>query len=312
MIFTTPATEAFDKYLQLRGDHGTGFKSRVSELLLTKSVVPGFSATTLQLMEAAQDPNTSIKEFARIIGFDPALALRCIKAATSVGAGGRNISTVEQAIMYIGVKEMQQVAISAGVMDRFSHLKTRVDWEEYWMHSILVARLTHKISASFRDTRGTEYLAGLLHDTGKLLLWNYFSTEYDDVLTEAAARRRPHHEVEVEMLGLDHAQIGAAMCHAMGVHTRVINGVLHHHHPTSPASVKAPMSENGFLAACIAVANGVAKMCAHGFHCNEDLPPLEEMAEWHHLASFENHAPVDLDVATEYELAQTDLKALTT
>lgn len=304
------ATDPYERFLVLQNPARTPFKNQLLELLLTKSVVPGFSATTFQLVEAAQNPNTSVSELAAIVSYDPALTLRCIKAATSVGAGGRNITTIEQAMMYIGVREMQRLAVGAEVMDRFNDLHVKVNWNEFWLHSLLVARLTEKIAACFRNTRGIEYLAGLMHDVGKLVLTKYFPRQFEEVLNQSAATREPHHVVEAEVLGLDHAQVGAAVCSAMGVSARVLNGVHYHHRPTSTASCKAPMAENGFMAACVAVANAVAKICESGFHCNEEMPPLEELEEWQFLGNFDPVAPLDIDVGTERDHAEADLKAL--
>lgn len=303
-------TEPYERFLTLQNDCGFGFRSQLLELLVTRSVVPGFSATTVQLIEAAQDENTSVGEFSRIISFDPALTLRCIKAATTVGAGGRNITNINQAIMYIGVKEMQRLAVSAEIMDRFSRFRVEVDWQEFWLHSILVARLAQKIAGSFKEVRGLEYLAGLLHDVGKLVLQNYFSSRFEEVIENAAETKRPHHVVEAELIGIDHAQIGAAVASAMGVHPRVLNAILFHHRPICNESIQAPMSENGFIAACVGLANAVAKISASGFQCNEEMPPLEEMDEWHYFGSFDAIAPLDIEVGEERDLAAQDLKAL--
>ena len=131
-----------------------------------------------------------------------------MKAATTVGAGGRNITNINQAIMYIGVKEMQRLAVSAEILDRFSRFRVEVDWQEFWLHSILVARLSPKIASSFKEVRGHEYLAGLLHDVGKLVLQNYFRGKSEEVIDNVAETKRPDHAVEAEVIGLDHAQIG--------------------------------------------------------------------------------------------------------
>ncbi len=216
-----------------------------------------------------------------------------MKAATTVGAGGRNITNINQAIMYIGVKEMQRLAVSAEILDRFSRFRVEVDWQEFWLHSILVARLSPKIASSFKEVRGHEYLAGLLHDVGKLVLQNYFRGKSEEVIDNVAETKRPDHAVEAEVIGLDHAQIGAAVASAMGVHPRLLNGIMFHHRPICDESIKSPMAENGFIAACVGLANAVAKICESGFQCNEEMPPLEEMDEWHYFNNFDAIAPLE-------------------
>lgn len=74
------------------------------------------------------------------------------------------------------------------------------------------------VAAGFRQATGTEYLAGLLHDSGKLMIEHHFPTEFEAILQRAWSARCGHFAAEREVLGLDHAQIGAAICHCLGVH----------------------------------------------------------------------------------------------
>jgi HD-like signal output (HDOD) protein len=78
-------------------------------------------------------------------------------------------------------------------MDTLSHLRIKIDWHRFWLHSgVLVARLIEKVAGSFRDVSGMEYLAGLLHDIGKIILEHYFPREFETIVLRSMERQCGH------------------------------------------------------------------------------------------------------------------------
>ena len=118
------------------------------------------------------------------------------------------------------VEEVRRIAFTVGVMDSFSHLRIKIDWDRFWMHSILVARLSHKMAGAFRECSGAEYLSGLVHDIGKLFIEHYFPREFEQIIMKSLERRCGHSKIESEVLGIDHTQIGAAVCELLKLDTR--------------------------------------------------------------------------------------------
>jgi putative nucleotidyltransferase with HDIG domain len=242
---------------------------------------------------------------------DPGLASDVIRVASSVGFAARRISSIDQAMMLIGMQQIRRIAFAMGVMKNFEHLKSQVDWGAFWLHSIMVARLTERVAAAYRPPCGSEYLAGLLHDCGKLLLEHYFPEEFDSIIIRATERACGHVMVEREFLGITHAQIGAAICECMQAHLEVIRAVWYHHDPFNTTLDSQP-DNSKFLSACVAVADALVnykQLNIFGARIMDYDKPFEELPEWQFLGQYQMSYGLELDLDKELEEAKSDLKS---
>lgn len=286
-------------------------RERIVQLLNSEAVVPSFSGVAMKLTTMARDESLTIDDLAQVISLDPGLTARCVRAAGSVAYRGRNITTINEALLMIGMGEIRRIALTVGVMDTLSHLRIKIDWQRFWLHSVLVARLTEKVAGAFRDVNGMEYLAGLLHDIGKLLLEHYFPREFETIVLRSMERQCGHAKAEMDLLGLDHTQIGAAMCECLKTHPHILQAVRFHHDALHPAHTGNPDGDGGFLAACINVADvltnlgdvsiGGEKMLLH---------PFAELPEWKYLNHWFDCRGLDLDLRAEIQAAEAEIKLL--
>lgn len=299
-----------DKYLAVSSPSKKWVKDKVIYLLTTGSSIPSFSAAAQKLTCMTQNPKTSIEEISEVISMDPGLATRCVGVASSAYYGARAIDSIDQALMLIGLEEVRRIAFTVGVMDSFSHLRIKIDWNRFWMHSILVARLSHKMAGAFRECTGAEYLSGLVHDIGKLFIEHYFPREFEQIIMKSLERRCGHSKIEHEVLGIDHTQIGAAVCEILKVDGQIINAVWSHHNPLHPMMPEDPIEASCFLPACVAVADALANMgqISLGGEIVLDTP-FQSLPEWVFLNSFEMVYGLELDLQKEVNEAADDLKA---
>lgn len=303
-------TSELDQYLTVSHFSKRWIRDRIADLLMSEKVVPSFSAAAVRLAEASRNESTGMDEIAAIISMDPGLATRCIQVASTGRFGGRKILNIAQALMMIGLVEVRRIAFSVGVMDRFSHMRIKMDWHRFWLHNILVARLTHKVAGAFRETCGLEYLAGLLHDVGKLIFENYFPREFEMVILRAMERRCGHIQMETELLGLGHPQVGAAICDRFHLHGHVLRAIWYHHDPMNPAHTRDPVGDGGFLAACVSVADALANMANANFEGARQIDlPFQELKEWQFLCGFDMPHGLDLHLGEEVRSAEQDLLA---
>ena len=299
-----------EQYLTVAHHSKRWIRDRVADLLMSEKVVPSFSAAAVRLAEVSRDENAGMDEIAKIIAMDPGLATRCIQVASMGRFGGRKILNIDQALMMIGLTEVRRIAFSVGVMDRFSHMRIKMDWDRFWLHNILVARLTHKVAGAFREVCGLEYLAGLLHDIGKLIFENHFPQEFEMVIIRAMERRCGHIQMETELLGLGHPQIGAAICDRLHLHGHVLRAIWYHHDPMNPKHTKDPLGDGGFLAACVSVADALANMANANFEGARQIDTsFQDLKEWQFLCGFEMPHGLELDLAAEVQSAEQDLQA---
>lgn len=305
-----PCDPALLQYLELADPSKRWHRDRILEILSEGNSFPSFSAAVLKLVRLSRDDEVGMDELADIISKEPGLATNCIHAASTARFGRGVVRSVRDAALRLGTQEIARVACSLGVMDRFNHLRVKVDWRRFWLHSLLVARLSDQIAGAFRQSSGMEYLAGLLHDAGKLLIEHYLPREFEAVLERAWSHKRGHFIAEREILGVDHGQIGAALCHYLQVHPHVRAAVWFHHRPTDPCQLNLPGGDKGFLAAVVGFADALAHKASETLgHERVTNTPYDELPEWKQLLQFDPINGLELDTGRDLAEAEADLKS---
>lgn len=299
-----------DEYLQVLDPSKQWVRDRLLKILNEEGVVPSFSEAALRLVSLTQNPDVSVEDLANVIALDPGLATRCLQVASSVAFAARPIDSVDQAIMMIGIRQIRRIALSVGTIDTFAHFKLKIDWKRFWLHNILVARLSDKIASTFRECSGLEYLAGLLHDIGKLIIERFFPREFDQIVLGAYAKECSHAAMERELLGIDHMQIGAAMCQLLRVHNHLRHAIRFHHDPLNRQHRSDPNGDGGFLAASVSVADQLANSGSPYFADAAAIAgPLETKPEWVFLCTLAHPGHFDLSLQAEIDQAKSDLQA---
>ena len=174
----------------------------------------------LRLQQTIDDPEHSREQIAEIIAYDPSLSARVLRIANSSYYGfTREIETVASAVGIIGELDLRNLVLATTVVGSMSALKYRgINIDEFWLHSLrcgITARLIAK------TTGGPEseilFLAGMLHDIGILVIY-----QQDEVLADAVKRQiEEQHQLrdqaERELMGFDHAEVGALLIEAWGL-----------------------------------------------------------------------------------------------
>ncbi|MBI3877670.1 MAG: HDOD domain-containing protein [Verrucomicrobia bacterium] len=286
-------------------------KGRLGTLLSDRKVVPALPAAALKLGPMTQNPSISLEDIAAVIAKEVGMAARVLRVASSPAYGARAMESLDEAVQIVGVRVVANIAYMVAVGEGFAQYKFKMDWRRFWVHSLLVARLTNKLAAAFRYAGGLEYLAGLLHDVGKVIFELHFREEFNAVLSRSVEEQRSHAELETEILGVNHAQVGAALCKCMGLHQQVQRAVWFHHDPLNEAYLNDQEGDGGFLAACVAVADALANQISVNLPGARVVTlPFEEMAEWKFLQRYPCIHGVQLDVAAEAKSAVDDFSAL--
>jgi HD-like signal output (HDOD) protein len=284
---------------------------RLTGLLNDETIIPSFPNVAMRLCSMVQNENTTMEDFAKVISLDTALATRCLQIASSMGFAARHIDSIEQALMLIGVQQIRRIALAVATIGALSEFKAQVDWQRFWLHNVLVARLTDKVSATFRQTTGVEYLTGLLHDVGKLFVEHYFPKEFEQVLAGSIEKQCNHATMERAILGLDHTQIGAALCERMEVHSHLLRAVWFHHDPLNVSHTSDPDGDGGFLAVCVGIGDRLANSNPSS---REDFvlasEVVEQSPEWIFLQTQFLPRRLELDLDSEFKKANEDLRAV--
>jgi HD-like signal output (HDOD) protein len=137
--------------------------------------IPVFHAVSVQLQEVLSCPHFDLKYVNRLISFDPSLVGQVLGAAnSSIYTGLRKVATIEDAIMRLGQHKVTNVALLACLhAPHPSHVPKRAAvMHSLWAHAFCCAAGSHWLAnkCHFKDLAQLAFLAGLLHDIGKLSL----------------------------------------------------------------------------------------------------------------------------------------------
>ncbi len=195
--------------------------------------LPSLPQVLLQLIDACSDPDAPLHELSEIIAKDPVLASKVLRLVNSAYVGIMNpVTSLEKAVVYLGAATIKNIAISASVLQAFSRTKSSSVFNlgHFWWHSFMCASLARRMAkkAGFKNPEEA-FLAGLLHDIGKLVLWQYFPKEYGQIFQDADSDPIRLPEREAAALGANHAEVGAWLARQWQIDTFMADAVAYHH-----------------------------------------------------------------------------------
>ena len=172
---------------------------------------------------------------AEIIRRDPSLTSRLLRLVNSVYYGLTTpVNSIEEAVFYLGVRQIRQLAMVTPVIEDFQRLTKQCDfpWREFWQHCIGAAILTREVTTNTNaQSEDADYVAGLVHDVGKIVMAWSFPDHFAEIHRQATAGTRELLEIENEILGIDHAELGALYLERHHLPEIMVNSARYHHHP---------------------------------------------------------------------------------
>ncbi|MBU0486175.1 MAG: HDOD domain-containing protein [Proteobacteria bacterium] len=267
--------------------------------------MPSLSTTVTKVLEVCNKPNTSPNDLNRVISLDPVLTGQVLKLINSAYYSMANqITSLTRAIIMLGLNTVKNLALSTAVLGSFGKEESfqSLSMDKFWTHSICVG-VTAKILAGKRGvpmaSREEYFVAGLLHDLGKIPLNNRFAQEYGQVLELARLEQGPLIRAEQMVFGFDHGLVGKIIADKWQL-SEVIADALCYHHVPEQATEK-----NQDLVATIALADIYANIYEIGsagdyFPEESNLKYILKMLDldWNDLVEMQDR------VAGEIEKAQ--------
>ncbi|WP_457552636.1 HDOD domain-containing protein [Desulfobacula sp.] len=176
------------------------------------NMFPQLPQVMLRLIKACNNEKTSIDELTEIISADPSLTSRLIQI---LGSPYINLPTaigsIKTAVDFLGKDTIQNIAVSTSAMRFFNFSKTAPESVigKIWYHSYKCGVIARKIAQENNFPNPDEFfLAGLLHDVGRLVLLQNFPDDYKAIL-QTSSNEKQTISAEMEMFGADTPQISA-------------------------------------------------------------------------------------------------------
>lgn len=208
----------------------------------------------LKINEMVDDPSSSASDIGKLISQDPALTARLLKIANSPLYGfPSRVDTVSRAITIIGTRGLRDLILATSVINNFTRLPSDdLDITIFWRHSLYCGVLARLIAVRCNALH-TEpfFVSGLLHDIGQLIILNKLPEMSRETQMRSNDGMIPLHMVEQEVIGFDHARVGAELLRSWRLPDTTIDATEFHHEPG-----KAELSPLG--ASIVHIANAIA------------------------------------------------------
>jgi putative nucleotidyltransferase with HDIG domain len=198
--------------------------------------IPVFPQAAVRMLSVMRDPLAGVAQVVEAASLDPATAGLVIQLANSALFGSRTqVSTLAQAIRRLGLVNAQRVATSACLRPLFTSPKL----EGLWPHSLEVADLSQQLACASGMIEPAEaYLAGLLHDVGRMAL--LLAPLYDSArLHGLVSGGCPPVYAEELLLRKDHAEFGAQIAGQWRLPVAMVSAIRQHHRPERAPSLLA-------------------------------------------------------------------------
>ena len=189
-----------------------------------------------KVIRIANDPKSSAQDMVDVIQLDPVLTSRILQLINSAYFGlNFELHSLKQSIMALGFNTIKSVAFSTAILNKVSLKKTNViNPDEFWKHSFGVG-VTSKMIAELSgvNKRYSEdfFVAGLIHDIGEILFYNAFPDECVKVGEMVVKKKLPLPEIEREVLGFSHEDIGLTIGKKWNFEPYFLYAVGKHHYP---------------------------------------------------------------------------------
>ena len=196
--------------------------------------LPSLPEVVRQVQAAVRDPNRGLKEIGELIAQDPPLAARVLRIANSAYYSvSEPVLDIGHATAILGLDALQGVVMQVSLADLLSNLRPdqHFDPREMWQHATLTARLMSRGPKRFLRGSSTAevFVTGLLHDIGKFVLFDHLRSEFADAVVESQVSGRPICDVEREVFGFTHADVGRLVAERWNLPRRVVCAIGDHH-----------------------------------------------------------------------------------
>ena len=252
--------------------------------LQPKDLITGSNRTSslpeifIMINEVVNDPTSSFSDIAQVVNLDTALSARLLRIVnSSFYSFPSNIETVTHAIAVIGTEQLHDLALATTIISNFKGISDKMlNMNLFWQHSLGVAIVARNLAVHCRETNPERfYLAGILHDIGRLIILENLPNEASEIITRHNKIGGMVLEIEREVLGFDHGEVGAALAQSWGLPLSLEEIIGNHHNPS--LSKRYPLETT-----IIHLADIIAKAMGLGSSGDIYVPPLDEKS-WEQL-----------------------------
>lgn len=228
------------------------------ELAAAIDRMPAFPKSVQRILELAREDSSTAKELVTVIDRDPVLTLKMLKVVNSAYFRlPRQINAIGHAVVFLGFNATKNLALGMAAIGMLPTGNTAgFDWQDYLVHSVATAAIARRLAAGVDDADPMEcFVAGLLHDFGKVVMARAMPEKLQEALQECHADGSSLHLALRRRWGTDHAEIGALLVERWRFSQRLVETIRHQFGDKLP--------DTGMIA-CVFAANQICKRLQFG------------------------------------------------
>ncbi len=243
-----------------------------------KDLITGSTKTSslpeifILLNEILNDPTSSFSDIAKVISMDTSLAARILRIVnSSFYSFPSNVETVTHAISIIGTQQLHDLALATTILTKFQGVpEDLVNMDGFWRHSLGCAVAARILAIQCRETNPERfYLCGILHDVGRLIIMENLPDQAREIIARYQGEGGLMFDVEQQVLGFDHAEVGASLAKAWKLPLSYEEIIACHHKPSKAR--RYPVES-----AIVNLADIFSKAMELGSSGDPLVPPLDE------------------------------------
>lgn len=206
--------------------------------------LPSLPQSYSMLLEALDSDDVTMEKVGELISQDMGMTTTVLKLVNSAFFGlPQQVASPAQAVSLLGLDIIKGLVLSQGL---FETLKIQpvpgMSFEALWRHCLAVGGLARKIMEQENQDRAAidqAFIAGIMHDVGKLVLATVQPREYAKVVEAVRRSNRPLVEVERRVFGVTHGEVGAYLLGLWGAHENIVGAIALHNDPVYTSALGA-------------------------------------------------------------------------
>ena len=234
--------------------------------------LPCLPALYTEIVEELESPEASVQKVGGLVSKDIGMTAKILQLVNSAFFGlSRRIVNAAQAVTFLGLETVKTLVLGLQIFSQFEETDVPgFSLDALWDHSFTVGAFARAIAEKENldpETVDQVFMAGLLHDLGKLILVVNFERYME--LVSLSESNGPIWTLEKKVLDTTHSEIGAYLLGIWGLPERIIEAVAFHHCP------QHHLGKYFDAVGVVHVANALAHEIAEGRPSYMDLPYLE-------------------------------------
>jgi len=244
------------------------------------SSLPTLPTVLDRITRLLHNPQTSAEQIGKAITADQALASKVLRLVNSAfyGFPGK-IATITHAVVILGFSTIKNIVLTTSIFDAFKSKKNRFsgfDLEQFWYHSIACGAAAQTIAKQIGfEERETCFIAGLIHDIGKVILCQYMPDHFEKIITEVRAKDILFYESERQLFDITHQEVGGILAERWNLPIDLQYAVQRHHTPSTA-------SDHFMVSAVTHCADVLARALDIGNGGDDKIPAISEPV-WRNL-----------------------------